>query len=165
MAEADTSKPTVYVETTVVSYLTARPARDVIVLGHQESTRLWWDQRSRYHLYISPFVLQEAGRGDVEAAAARLEALADIELLDVSAQVEALADDLFGALAIPDQARLDAFHLALGVYYEVDYVLTWNCAHLANATCARQLTDFVRGSDLWLPIICTPDEMIDPAAE
>lgn len=158
--------PTVYIETTIISYLTARPSRDVMVLGNQQLTRQWWDeQRSRYRLVMSPVVVQEAGQGDVHAARSRLALLEEIEMLMSEPPIEQLAVELQLALDIPVKARADAVHLAYAVYYEVEYVLTWNCAHLAGAYSLRRLADYVRAQGLWLPVICTPREMVGPQAE
>lgn len=158
--------PTVYVETTIISYLTARPSRDVVVLGHQQLTRQWWDERrDQYRLVLSPVVLQEAGQGDSKAAQERLELLEEMEMLEPEMPIEELAVQIQQALSIPNRARADAVHLAYVVYYEVDYLLTWNCTHLAGASSLRRLTDYVRSQDLWLPVICTPRELVEPLAE
>lgn len=148
-------------ETTIVSYLTARPTRDILMLSHQQLTQQWWDeQRGHYHLYISPLVIQEARMGDPDAAQRRLEVLGHLDALAPDAAIEGLGEQLRIALGIPERARLDAFHLAYAIYYEVDYLLTWNCAHLAGAHTLRRLTDFARREELWLPVICTPLEMV-----
>ena len=154
-------KPTLYLETTIVSYLTARPSRDVVILGHQAATRQWWEEeRGRYQLLVSPFVTEEAARGDPGAARKRLTALEGIESLEVTSELEALAEDIRANLNIPEKARLDAVHMACTVLYDVDYLLTWNCAHLANGENLRLLAQFTRSENLWLPVVLTPDEMI-----
>ncbi|MCC7349561.1 MAG: type II toxin-antitoxin system VapC family toxin [Phycisphaerales bacterium] len=158
--------PTVYVETTIISYLTARPSRDVVVLGNQQLTRQWWEeQRSRYRLVLSPVVLQEVGQGDTQAAGERLASLEGMELLEPEVPIEDLSVRVQQALDIPSRAKADAVHLAYAVYYEVDYLLTWNCAHLAGARSLRRLADFVRTEGLWLPVICTPRELVEPSTE
>ena len=154
--------PSVYLETTIVGYLTSRPSRDIIVASWQELTRQWWEvERPHYRTFISPYVVQEAGAGDPTAAKERLEVLQRIELLPPIAEIEPLAERIVAALDIPDKARLDAFHLAFAVHYELDYLLTWNCAHLANAPRLRRLSDFLCSESLWLPIVCTPTEMVE----
>jgi len=154
-------EPTLYLETTIVSYLTARPSRDVVILGHQAATRQWWEEeRGHYRLLISPFVIEEAKMGDVSAAGKRMAVLDTIDSLEPRSDIQELAGVLLGALGLPERARADALHLAYTVYYEVDYLLTWNCTHLANGETLRRLATFTRGRNLWLPIILTPDEMI-----
>jgi predicted nucleic acid-binding protein len=154
-------KPSVYLETTIVSYLTARPSRDIIALAHQQRTGPWWhEQRKAYRLFISPFVLQEAERGDPEAAQRRMSFLADIPSLVPVPPIEALARDIKQAVRIPDSSLNDAFHLACAIHYGLDYLLTWNCTHIAGARSQKRLREFTRDAGLWLPIICTPDEML-----
>jgi predicted nucleic acid-binding protein len=152
-------KPSLYLETTIVSYLAGRPARDLLLLAHQESTRQWWEHRDAFRLYASQFVLDEAQRGDPGAAARRLELLRDAVILDATDELADLAEDLAAALDLPPKGRADAVHLAFAIYYRLDYLLTWNCAHLANAPTLRKLSVFALNSRLWYPIVCTPDEM------
>jgi hypothetical protein len=153
--------PSVYIETTIVSYLTSRPSRDLVIAAQQALTRQWWEQeRQGNRLFISPYVLEEAAGGAPDLAAARLNVLRDLEMLAITPGVENLAEGLCDALNIPVRARLDAFHLAYAMAFEMDYLLTWNCAHLANAHNLRRLADFAQRETLWLPIVCTPAEMI-----
>ena len=162
MAGRPTPKPSLYLETSVVSYLTAKPSRDVIVLAHQELTRQWWEEdRDAYILFVSPAVIAEASRGDPAAVERRLKALASAQLLEASPEVEALAGELHAALHMPEKATGDAAHVAYAVSYELDYLLTWNCVHLANPHNLRLLADLSRQRGLWLPIICTPAEMVE----
>lgn len=159
-------KPSVYVETTIVSYLTARPSRDVIILGHQELTRIWWEwEKQRYRVLISPAVAEEARQGDPSFAEKRLALLAGLESLEPDPAVEAIAAELRQALSLPERAASDAIHLAFAVHYEVDYLLTWNCKHLANARNLRLLAEYTSQGGSWLPIVCTPAEMVDITAE
>jgi hypothetical protein len=151
---------TVYIETTIVSYYVSRPSRDLVIAARQELTRQWWEtRRCEYHACISPLVTEEARRGDSAVAARRLAMLSDIEMLSPSPEIEVLGKRLKEELSIPDDKESDAFHLSFAVCHRVDFLLTWNCAHLANPTVERLLTDFVRANDLWLPVICTPEEM------
>jgi predicted nucleic acid-binding protein len=150
----------VYLETTIVSYYVARPCRDVVALARQEVTRAWWERkRGAYHNLISPAVLEEAGAGDRDAARRRLDALGGIEILEYDPAIDSLAERLRSALRIPRRKGVDALHLAYVVYYEIDILLTWNCEHLADAETQRRLADFVRHENLWLPVICTPEQM------
>jgi len=151
-----------YLETTVVSYVTSRPSRDLLVLARQEVTRTWWQRNhSGYRIFVSPFVLDEVGRGDPLLAKRRMELLKDATVLDPQPGIELLARQLIPALQIPKKSGMDAVHVAFAIHYELHYLLTWNCAHLANAQVLRLLTDLARREGLWLPIICTPEEMIE----
>ena len=152
---------TVYVETTIVSYLTARRSRDFIVRAHQELTRKWWhSRRDRYRLVISARVIDEAQCGNRAEAKKRLRLLSRLEVLAANPDLEALAENVRSELHFPEKAAVDAFHLACGIHYDVDYLLTWNCSHLANAHTLRHLADLCRREGLWLPIVCTPQEML-----
>jgi predicted nucleic acid-binding protein len=155
-------KPTVYVETSVISYLTAWPSRDVVLLGHQQETRQWWaDRQSRFDLYTSQLVLAEAAQGDPSAAAERLNALGGIPLVELTDTAEVLADRLVRAGALPTKARLDALHLAISATNGIDYLLTWNCRHLANAMMRKKMEAecMVAGYDP--PLICTVTELLE----
>ena len=153
---------TVYLETTIVSYYVARPSRDIVIAARQQLTREWWESnRARYRVCISPLVTEEARMGDPDAAAKRLDVLRDIEVLDPSPEIERTGVRLKEALRIPDDKQADAFHLAYTVHHRIDFLLTWNCAHLANAETERVLTDYARANDLWLPVACTLDEMTE----
>src|SRR5689334_8803429 len=130
----------IYVETTVVSYLTARPSRDLIVAGHQQITHDWWDARSAsYELCVSQLVFQEAGDGDVQAAQERLDVLATMTLLEIKEEAMALAEELVQAGALPAKAENDALHIAVAAVHRVPYLMTWNCRHMANATMRTQI--------------------------
>jgi len=158
--------PSVYLETTIIGYLTSRPSRDIVVAARQELTRQWWEEeRPYYRSFVSPHVVEEVQVGDVSAAEERLRMVHQIELLRPKPELEPLAEKIQSALSIPRKARLDAFHLAYAVQYELDYLLTWNCAHLANAPRLRLLADFLQTEGLWLPIVCTPEEMVHHAEE
>ncbi len=155
------AKPTLYVETTIPSYLAARPSRDVIVLAHQQITLEWWTKRrAAFDLRVSELVLLEAGRGDPELARARQSLLDGITLLRTSPAVQTLAEKYFTELQISAQARSDAAHLAFATVHKVEYLLTWNCAHLANAAVRRKFQSVNAMLGLVSPIICTPEELL-----
>lgn len=154
-------KQRVYLETTIVSFLAARPSRDLVLAAHQEVTRQWWDgRRSRYELYVSRFVLDEAGAGDRVAAAARLELLAGIPELPLTDEVYEVARGLIRGGLLPDKAQADAVHVAAATIHEMDVLLTWNCRHLANASILGELGRHLRGLGYEAPVICTPDELL-----
>lgn len=152
----------VYIETTVVSYLTARPNRDVVIAGHQQVTHEWWDTRSTsYQLCISQLVLKEAGAGDSQAAEERLVVLKAMTLLETSGGALELAKELIQAGALPAKAADDALHIAVAAMNGIPYLLTWNCRHLANATMRPLIEAVCTGKGLKAPIICTPEELLE----
>ncbi|HLL88139.1 MAG TPA: type II toxin-antitoxin system VapC family toxin [Tepidisphaeraceae bacterium] len=154
-------RPTVYLETTVVSYLTASPDTGDLRQVQQELTREWWaTARGGYDLRTSQFVLDEAAAGDPRAAADRLQALDGIPLLDVVPDVLVLADHLLAEHALPAKARLDALHLATAAVHRVQYLLTWNCKHLANARLWDRMRRTCDAAGLALPTICTPEQLL-----
>ena len=151
---------TLYLETTVPSYLTARASNDAVVAGRQAVTRLWWDnRRSEFELRVSQIVLDEASAGDSDAARRRLAALAGVQVLPATLESDDLATDLAQLLSLPPRAVLDAAHLAVCIIHRVDYLLTWNCRHIANAVHRRKIERFCFDRGVPAPVICTPDEL------
>jgi predicted nucleic acid-binding protein len=127
-------KPKLYLETTVPRYLTAWPSRDLIRAGHQQITREWWQsRRADFEIYISQLVLDEASAGDTQAVRDRLALLQKLPLLDLTQEVTDLAADLKSELALPPRAVTDAAHIAIAAVHGIDFLLTWNCTHIANA--------------------------------
>lgn len=151
----------VYIETTIPSYLTARPSRDLIRAAHQETTREWWEShRSRFDLFVSRIVVEEAGRGNPDAARRRLDALAGLPLLEMTDEAFDVARSLLDAGALPREARIDAFHVAVAAVHGMDILLTWNCRHLANGELIGAVARRLWSSGYAPPVICTPDELI-----
>jgi len=109
---------------------------------------------------IAVFALDEAGRGDAILAAERLELLADIPTLDIPDKFASLEGDLINLFQLPDRAATDASHLALVILHEIDYLLTWNCTHLANAILQKELIDYCGYYNLHVPVVCTPETLI-----
>lgn len=155
-------KPKVYLETTIVSYLVASPTKDLIQSAHQESTRLWWVGRERFDLFVSRLVGAEARRGDARAAARRVAALRGIPRLALRREAVRLAHDILRTGALPGKARVDALHVGVAAAHGIDYLLTWNLRHLANATIRGKIEQAVRDAELVPPIICTPEELMEP---
>lgn len=156
-------KPTVYIETTIVSYLTAWPSQNIVTLTHEMLTRQWWTQtRPSFDLFVSDFVIDEASGGDATAAAARMSALQGIPLLPVIPSVLELAEKLASALRLPARARLDAFHLAISAVHQVDFLLTWSCRHLANGALADRIEATCREAGSEAPRILTPELLMEP---
>lgn len=153
-------KPKVYLETTIVSYLTARPSRDLIIAAHQQLTREWWDnQRAEFDLYTSQLVVQEASAGDAAMAQKRLELLARLPLLTVNPAALALARALIARGPLPNKAGADALHIAVAAVHGLDYLLTWNCRHIANARMYTAVAFKCRTAGYEPPVICTPEEL------
>jgi predicted nucleic acid-binding protein len=152
---------TVYVETTVLSYLTARDARDVIVAAHQSVTRTWWEsQREQYRLVASAIVVREAGAGDPELATKRLALIAGCDLLQITDAVEELAALLLDRGLVPDTVPNDALHIAVATVGGAEYLLTWNLRHLAGAMARRRIERELRRLGHEPPTICTPEELM-----
>ena len=149
----------VYIETTVVSYLTAWTSRDVVRVAHQQLTRDWWRHRDRFDLFVSEAVLQEAGAGDPSAAADRLSALRGIPILNVTPEAGDLAKRLLRNHALPAVAAADALHVAIAAMSGMHFLLTWNCKHIANAATRSRIEQSCRLSGFAPPIICTPEEL------
>jgi len=151
---------TVYVETTIPSYLAAHPSKQEPMASHQKLTREWWDQQRRgFLLYSSIFVSNEAARGDASAAQRRATYLAGIPLLDVPDALDQLRPELIRLFQLPPKAETDALHLGMAILHRMDYLLTWNCTHLANATLLKDLFQYCQSHGLHYPIICTPENL------
>ena len=154
-------KPKAYLETTVVSYLTARTSRDLIVAAHQKLTRGWWERRrNRFDLYCSQLVIREAAAGDKRAARRRLEVVEPLALLEITDQARQLARGLVTEASIPRKAAEDALHIALATVHGMDYLLTWNCRHIANAEIRKVVTEVCTAHGYEPPVICTPEELM-----
>jgi hypothetical protein len=152
----------VYLETTVISYLTApRPSRTIIVAAHQEITAQWWERRRHdFDLVVSELVLREAAAGDPEVAQRRLAVLAGVPRLALSEGALQLGTEFVRRGLLPTKAAEDGMHIAVATVHGVDYLLTWNCAHIANAEIQEGLAEFLFERGLVLPFICTPEELL-----
>lgn len=145
----------------MISYLTALPSRDIVHAAHQQITREWWNKRSRFSLYVSQAVLGEARRGNASAAARRLAAVQGLTVLAVTGEASDLAERFLRASALPAKAALDAIHIAVAVVNGMDYLLTWNCTHIANAKIRGNIDQICRAEGLQPPAICTPEELME----
>jgi PIN domain len=149
----------VYVETSIVSYLTSRPSRDLLVAAHQQITREWWDGRNAFELCVSQFVVDEARAGDVDAGLRRLDALQNLTILEMIDDAVELANRLVTYGGLPEKARVDAIHIAIAAVHGMDFLITWNCKHIANASTRATIERLCRGSGFEPPVICTPLEL------
>lgn len=151
---------TVYLETSVVSYLAAPPSRDLLTAAHQQITHLWWrTRRSSFGLFVSQLVIDECMAGDAGAAERRLAPLAECSLLDAGPEVADLARHLASSVPLPPRAAADAFHIAIAARHGIDYLLTWNCAHIANAELRPRIDRACVARGCAPPILCTPEEL------
>ncbi len=152
---------TVYLETSFISYLVARPSRDTIVAGHQQTTQDWWaNRRSIFDCSISQVVIDEASAGDPTEVQKRLNIVVGLPSLDVTTDAESLTQAIMSAGILPPHAFQDATHVALCAVHGIDYLLTWNCKHLANAQIKRRIEVVCTKLGYRIPIICTPDELM-----
>ena len=151
------TKPSVYIETSIISFLTSRRSWDLSILWYQQTTREWWENcREDYHLHISNVVYNEIALGDSSASALRLEAVRGIELLHTTQQAKDLAQKLLDAHSLPAKATTDALHIALAAYYDMDFLLTWNCKHIANPMTERLFEKIITQNGYRYPVITTP---------
>ena len=156
------AKPSVYVETSIVSYLTARPSRDLVIAAQQAVTREWWCHApERFALVASELVFTEAAAGDADAATSRLAALESVTRLDTGEDAAALARRLLELGAFPREAAADAAHVGIAAATKVNYLLTWNFRHIANAAVRWRIEQACRKAGYEPPVICTPNELME----
>jgi len=151
----------IYIETTIPSFATARPSRDTIIAGRQASTLMFWEnERDKYDLFVSQYVIDECSFGDADAAERRLNFIRGITVIPKSEQIASLADVYQQLLSIPDRAKIDCFHLAACVVAEMDYLLSWNCAHLGIHTFIK-IREYNEKNGLFTPLLLTPESLIE----
>lgn len=154
-------KPKVYIETSVPSYLTARHSNDIRAMANQNATLEWWENhRNRFDLFISEFVIAEASLGHPEAANRRMQAIGELPELSVTEDAMLLASALITEGPIPEKSEVDAYHIAVAAVNGMEYLLTWNCAHIANAVFRPKIEAICREYGFEPPIICTPQELM-----
>jgi hypothetical protein len=151
----------VYLETTFLSYLVARPSRDLLVAAHQQATQEWWaNRRSAFANCISQVVIDEISAGDPAEVQKRLAMIGGLPVLEITEAAELLTQAIMAADILPPHAVRDAAHVAVAAVHAIDYLLTWNCKHLANAQIARRITLVCEKLGRRMPIICTPEELM-----
>ena len=159
-------KPKLYLETTIASYLTAWPSRDLVMAANQETTREWWaNRRDAFEIFVSQTVIKESSAGDPDAAQRRLEVLQPFPRLDITDEVESLAAKLIAVVPLPPKAQADALHIAAAAVHQMNYLLTWNCTHIANATLRSRIESVCRAAGYEPPVVCTPQEMLEQGEE
>jgi hypothetical protein len=158
--------PTLYLESTIPSYLTAWPAKDLIAAAHQAITREWWElRRHQFNLHSSQLVVEEISAGDPVAAEQRLAALQEATMLPLTESVEWIAGELARLSLVPESATADGFHIAYASAHHMKYLLTWNCRHIANAERLPAIERFLEQNGLFVPIVCTPEELMGDTDE
>lgn len=157
---------TVYIETSIVSYLRQRPSAQVVMAARQLLTHQWWNnERGNYELVTSQYVLDEASGGDPTLAAERLESLNGIPLLSLDSEIGIVANEIVSRAILPPKATIDAMHIAMAAHHRIQYLLTWNCKHIANARILPRIQEVLTELGIPIPIICTPEEMVDDESE
>ncbi len=153
-------KPSVYIETSVVSYLTARPSKNLVVAGHQAGTRDFWAKLLEFEAFISELVVEEAGKGDEIAAESRLRELDGIESLEIDPECNELAKHLVRDGAVPAEYAEDALHIAIAAVHEIQSIVTWNFKHINNPVTRGRIRTSVMKQGYTCPEICSPDEFL-----
>lgn len=154
-------KESVCIESSVISYLTARPSRDLVIAAHQAVTAEWWNgHRLQYDVYVSPLVVEEISAGDASAAEERLRAIGDIPSVAIAAEAESLASALLAANAVPANSTRDALHIAIAATQGIDYLITWNFRHINNASTRTMVANVVSTFGLVRPVLCSPEELM-----
>lgn len=154
-------KPSVYMETSIVSYVAARPSGDLVAAARQQLTHVWWEcHKSDFDVWVSELVLEEAKLGDLAAAQKRIDAVADLPVLSVTPEAAELAAHLLESSGLPARAGADAVHIAIATVHHMDYLLTWNCKHIANPFIQRAVRRICAQAGYEAPTICTPEELV-----
>lgn len=154
--------PSVYIETSVIGYLTSWPRQNVTVAGHQNTTKLWWSTAGeQFDRFVSQLVIQECSQGDAQASAERLACLEGIPVLPLTVASEMLAVALIEGKAVPQHQPNDALHIALAATHGVQYLVSWNFRHIVNASLRQAIERICRENDYVPPIICTPEELLE----
>lgn len=157
---------TVYIETSIISYLRRKPSSQLVTAARQLLTHRWWnDERTNYELVISQYVIDEASAGDPTLAADRLAALAGIPLLPPDPEIPRIANEIMSLGVLPPKAQVDALHIAAVAHHRIQYLLTWNCKHIANAKILPRIYGVLADLAIPIPMVCTPEELLGDDTE
>lgn len=152
----------VYIESSVISYIVARPSRDIVTSARQNITMEWWEEyKKSFHIFISELVLEEIGSGDQDAARERLTLVEDVPVLEATENAVKLAKALIAKNAIPESSPEDALHIGIAAAQKTDFLLTWNFKHINNANTRDKISRVVAGLDYICPVLCSPEELIN----
>lgn len=158
-------RPTLYIETSIVSYLAARPSRDPVTLRNQQLTHAWWNERRHeFQLFTSRAVLDEIDRGDPVMAARRMALLASVPVMELHHPELLLARTLQQQLPLPPRAREDALHIAAAATHGMVYLLTWDRKHIANPRLEARIRRILLAYEYVAPVMCTPQDLMENAA-
>jgi predicted nucleic acid-binding protein len=154
--------PSVYIETSVIGYLTSWPHQDATIAGHQNTTKQWWSTApERFDLFVSQLVVRECSDGDMVAVKDRLDGVAGLPVLPLTPEAETLAQALIQGHAVPASQPNDAVHIALAAVHAVQYLVSWNFRHIVNASLRPAIERICRDGGYEPPIICTPEELLE----
>jgi predicted nucleic acid-binding protein len=154
-------KTRIYIETSVISYLTAKRSHDIRLVADQNDTCEWWENKSNENeLFISELVYEESNRGDERAASRRIDILDKLLLLNITDNVISLARQLVMNGALPEKAADDATHLAVAACNNMEFLLTWNCRHINNVVMKPKIREICDEFGYVCPVICTPTELL-----
>ncbi|MBF0502585.1 MAG: type II toxin-antitoxin system VapC family toxin [Candidatus Riflebacteria bacterium] len=151
----------VYLETSVLSYLASKPSSDLIIAAHQKVTHDWWLHRRKYDLATSPIVEREINLGDERTAQRRIDLIKGVRLLAVTLESYKLAEVLVKKGPLPKKADVDALHISLAAIHGIEYLLSWNCKHIANVFIQKDLAKIIRAHGYECPVLCTPESMLE----
>ncbi len=153
-------KPSVYIESSVISYLVSKPSRDIIIAGRQAITNDWWENhRHRFELRISILVEEEIGKGDKGAAVLRMKVADEIESVAISEKANEIAGVLLLRCAVPRGSEEDALHIGIAAAQGMEYLLTWNFKHINNAETKESVIEAVESCGYECPQLCSPEEL------
>lgn len=158
-------KPKLYLETSIISYLTSRPSRDVVINANQQLAMEWWESRDTFDLFVSQMVIDEVSKGNAAFAQKRLDLIQNIPLIDFNKEAAELAKEILRQNILPQKATLDVFHIAATAVHKMDFLLTLNCKHIANAFIFRRIEKICSNFGYELPIVCTPQEILEKENE
>ncbi len=153
-------KPTIYIETSVVSYYVSKPSKNIVIAGHQASTTDFWNILGEFDVYISDAVIQESSQGDHIRAGRRLEALTGFPVLEIDDEVKTLAKALLKGKAVPEKYPEDALHIAIATRHGIDFIVTWNFRHINNAFTRITVRQVIENEGFVCPEICSPNEFL-----
>lgn len=157
---------TVYIETSIIGYLCQKPSSQVVTAARQLLTHRWWsEERSNYELVVSQYVVDEVSAGNTALAADRLLVLNDFPVLPNSPEIPQIANEIMSRAILPPKAQVDALHIAAVAHHRIQYLLTWNCKHIANAKILPRIHNLLSELNIPIPIICTPDELLGDDTE
>ena len=152
----------VYLETSVIGYLASRPGANIVFAANQLLTWEWWTHhRNRFDLFVSQATIDECAAGDPVAAGERMVFLEGVPVLAINSDTPSLAQELIRRIGLPEKAAVDAIHIAIAAQNKVDYLLTWNCKHIANPSFRRTIDDVLAEAGFASPVICTPQEILN----